>query len=101
MKNYRRIFICISMIAVCLMMSSCNSGEEAVADNTSGDAAAPSESKDAYEEYIRNALANVEQNGSPAANTASDTASDSAAEAASSAASDAAAEADSDSFSEA
>ena len=69
MKNYRRIFICISMIAVCLMMSSCNSGDEAVADNTSGDAAAPSESKDAYEEYIRNALANVEQNGSPAADT--------------------------------
>ena len=69
MKNYRRIFICISMIAVCLMMSSCNSADEAVADNTSGDAAAPSESKDAYEEYIRNALANVEQNGSPAADT--------------------------------
>ncbi len=63
MKRFRRSFICISVIALCLVMTSCDSKEDATAADDASNTPSTSDNKDAYEEYIKNALANVEQNG--------------------------------------
>ncbi len=69
MKRFRIPVLCISCIALCFAMTSCDSSDAAATDSDAQNADSPTENdkKDEYDEYIKSALSNVEKSGNPTA----------------------------------